>query len=292
MRLSNLPVDINAELLLSWLPEGSFHIEIVGQHKRNAYNDIIEIELSSDNSSVFHIGRNSLYNALPEYLFHPLDRFGHLPANEEKERFAEQLEKQEQERTNAFHFFKPLDLLLFLYRAKAREELRQVTDTDSVLTGIIGDRLTEKQKSNRFIKKTVPFLTDCRRIRGNKTLLSQMLRKVMMEEGMKVSLKSESLKWCDESPRYADSLDDELGESFVGNVYDEETVILDVDYWPETVDDKFPLLLEELEEYRIFVSDFFLSMEEILRFSLNKDSSPVILGEIDRPFYLNYNTTI
>lgn len=292
MRLSNLPSDINAELLFAWLPEGSFHIEIKGQHKRNAYNDFIEIETTSDDTFIFHIGRNGLYNALPEYLFHPLNRFSNLPAYEEKERFAEEMEKQEQEKDNAVKFFEPLDLLLLQYRVMAREKLRTVTETNSVLTEIISDRLSQSQRVNKFIKKTIPFLSDCRNIRGNKTLLSQMLRKVMMDEGLKVSLNSGMMVWKDKSPRYEDCLDGELGDSFLGNIYDENDITLEIDYWPEIIDENFPLFLDELEEYREFVSDFFISMEEILRFRLSKDSDVIILGDNVNPTYLNYNTNL
>ena len=267
-------------------------MEIKGQHKRNAYNDIVEVECTADNIVTFQIGRNGLYNALPEYLFHPLNRFSNHPPHEEKERFAEEMEKQEQERANAVNFFEPLDLQLLLYRVMARENLRHITETNSVLTDIIGDLLSEQQKNNRFIKRTLPFISHARYIRGNKTLLCQMLRKVMMDEGMKVSPCNRMMMLRDDSPRYADGLGVELGESYLGNVYDEEGIELEIEYWPETFDENFPLLLEELEEYRSFVSDFFISVEELLRFWLSKDDDMVILGDSDRPNYLNYNTNI
>lgn len=292
MRLSNLPDDINAELLLAWLPEGSFRVEIKGQHKRNAYNDFIEVESGVDNTFVFHIGRNGLYNALPEYLFHPLNRFGNLPQYEEKEKFAEEMERQEQEKTNAVSFFEPIDLLLLSYRVMTREKLRHVTETNSVLTEIIGDRLSDRQKDNRFVKRTIPFITYCRHIRGNRTLLTQMLRKVLMDEGMKVSLDNDMMTWIDETPRYTDGLDDELGNTFVGNVHDEETMVLRIDYWPETLDENFPLLLEELDEYRHFVCDFFVSVEAVLEFRLGKDGDEIILGDDGKLTFLNYNTNL
>lgn len=292
MNICNIPEDINAEVVLGWLPEGSFRMEIKGQHKRNAYNDLVEVECNSDNTFTFRISRNGLYNALPEYLFHPLNRFSNLPPLEEKERFAEEMEKQEQERINAINFFAPSDLQLMLYRVMGRQKLRHVTETNSVLTEIIGDQLTQQQKNNRFINRTIPFISHCRYIRGNKTLLSQMLRKVMMDEGIKVSLSSDIMMWRDEHPRYADSLGDELGDSFVGNVYDEGVTMLEIDYWPEMLDEKFPLLLDELEEYRNFVSDFFLSIEELLKFRLGKDDDVIILGEDEMLNYLNYNTNL
>ena len=110
--LKNIPEDINVELLLSYFPEGSCKVAFKGLHKRNSYKDIIETEEKSNGTFVFGIGRNSLYNSLPEFIFHPIDRFDNLPKAEEKERFAEEYQEQEQEIENAYKFFAPIDLFL------------------------------------------------------------------------------------------------------------------------------------------------------------------------------------
>lgn len=292
LKLHNIPVDINAELILDWLPEGSFRMSLCGQHKRNAYNDLVEIEKLSDETFIFHLGRNGLYNTLPESMFHPLDRFSNLPPFEEKEKFAQEMGKQEQEKENAARFFEPMDLLLMLYRVQAREKLHHVTETNSVLTDIIADRLTDTQKQNRFIKRTLPFLSACRDIRGNRTLLTQMIRKVMLDEGMRVTPKNGALLWRDETPRYADGLGNDLGDTFLGNAYDEETEVFEIRYWPETVDARFASLVEELDEYRRFICDFFMSVETVLSFQLYCDRDEIILGKEDNFNYLNYNTNI
>lgn len=292
IKLQNIPVDINAELILDWLPEGSFRMSLHGQHKRNAYNDLLEIEKQSDDTFIFHLGRKGLYNALPESMFHPLDRFSNLPQYEEKERFAQEMEMQEQERVNAGRFFEPMDLQLMLYRVLTRDKLRHVTEKNSVLTDIIADRLTDSQRQNRFIRRTLPFISACRNIRGNLTLLTQMIRKVMLDEGLRVTPENETLVWRDDNPRYADSLGDEVCDTFVGNVYDEETIVFEICYWPETVDAQFPSLVEELDEYRKFISDFFISVETVLSFRLYCDRDELILGKEDIFNYLNYNTNI
>ena len=67
MAFGNIPDDINIELLLSYFPEGSLKVAMRGLHKRNAYNDIVDTEEKKDGTVVVGVGRNSLYNALPEY---------------------------------------------------------------------------------------------------------------------------------------------------------------------------------------------------------------------------------
>ena len=85
MSLNNLPDDINIELLLSYFPEGTLKVAMRGLHKRNTYNDIIDVDENKDGTIVVGVGRNSLYNTLPEFLFHPIDRFDSIPKSEEKE---------------------------------------------------------------------------------------------------------------------------------------------------------------------------------------------------------------
>ena len=74
-----LPNDINIEDIFSYLPKGSYRIFINGLHKRNSYKDIISCEETSDGITEFHVGRNGLYNSLPEYMFHPINRFDNIP---------------------------------------------------------------------------------------------------------------------------------------------------------------------------------------------------------------------
>lgn len=292
MLLRNIPADINVELLLSYFSPGSFKVLMKGLHKRNAYHDIMNIEEKPDGTMDVEIGRNSIYNALPEFLFHPIDRFRDFPRLEEKERFAEELEKQEKEKENAYRFFAPIDVQLLLYRMQIRETMRPFTETNSILYDMLGDRLTAEQRANRFIKKTIPFLTSCKIIRGNKTLLTWLLRKVFMDEGLAIDEHERECEYSDANPRYMDGLDGALNESYVGNVYDEVTSIFDIHYWPEEVDDSFLQLVDEIETFRLFVQDYFMSIEERLHFNLTHDDPASRLSDNEVYNYLNYNTNI
>lgn len=292
MLLRNIPADINVELLLSYFSPGSFKVLMKGLHKRNVYHDILNIEEKTDGTMDVEIGRNSIYNALPEYLFHPIDRFRDFPRLEEKERFAEELEKQEREKENAYRFFAPVDVQLLLYRMQIREAMRPFTETNSILYDMLGDRLTAEQRTNRFIKKTIPFLTSCKIIRGNKTLLTWLLRKVFMDEGLAIYVHESECEYSDANPRYMDGLDGALNESYVGNVYDEMTSIFDIHYWPDEVDDSFLQLVDEIEMYRLFVQDYFMSIEERLHFNLTHDDPASRLSDNEVYNYLDYNTNI
>ncbi len=293
MSLSNIPVDINIELLLSYLPEGFLKVAMRGLHKRNTYNDIIDVEEKKDGTIMVGVGRNSLYNSLPEFMFHPIDRFDNIPKAEEKERFADEYEKQEREKELAYQFFAPIDLLLLKLKSDIRERLRQYSEDNNVLIDILGDRLTKEQSENRFIKFALHFLPSCKYIRGNKTLLTLLLRKVFMEEDLRIEIHEEQQQFVDDAPRYEESLDFQLGNGYVGNAYEDRVVVYNINYWSDGCCDKhFIQFLDDVELFRCFIQDYFLAVGEVLRFNISQDDMPLRVSDEIIYNYLNYNTNI
>ena len=289
----NLPEDINVELLLSYFPEESYKVVFRGLHKRNSYKDIVDVEEKHDGTFVLGVGRNSLYNSLPEFMFHAVDRFDNIPKSEEKERFAEEYQKQEHEKENAYKFFAPIDLLLLKLRTLVRESLNEYVDNNKVLIDIICDGLTEEQRLNRFIRHTLIFIPACKTIRGDKTLLTFLLRKVFMEEGLQIETHYETVTYRDQNPRYADRLEAVLDESYVGNVFDERTIVYDIHYWSEEdCNEGFHKFIDDIELYQDFLQDYFLSLEETLRINICKDEAPLRLSDNIVFNYLNYNTNL
>lgn len=290
---SNLPDDLNVELLLEYFPLGDCKASFRGLHKRNAYSDILDLEKWRDDSMRVVISRNSLYNALPEYLFHPVDRFSNLPKLEEKERFAEEYEKQEREKENAYRFFDPIDLYLLLIRIKARKQLSQYIDDNKVLIDIIGDKITTEQKNNRFISRVIPFLTACKDIRGNMTLMTMMLRKVLIDDGLTIECHNDSRTFTDDNPRYDYTLGSSLDSCYVGNTFSEVVRAFDIHYWSDNAcDEHFLSFVEEMEQFRLFVQDYFMSVDELLTFNIVTDTTPLRLNDEVVFNYLNYNTNI
>lgn len=292
MNPKHIPQDINADMLLSYFPEGSCRIALEGHHKRNAYNDIIEIS-EEENTLHLKLGRSGLYHVLPEYMFHPIDRFSNLPRLEEKERFAEEREKQKLEVERAYRFFAPMDVQLVLLQVEAREKIDTLTAGNKILLDILGDRLTEQQCSNRFISQAIPFLPCSKTIRGDKTLLTFVLRKIFMEEGLQITLREKNMECSDSDPRYADGLDVALNDGFVGNIYDEPVLTYDIHYWSDNdCDEHFLQFIDDVELFRHFVEDYWMSMEEVLHFDITHDEMSLRLSDDIRYNYLDYNTNL
>lgn len=291
MILNNLPSDINAEILLDHYPKGTFDVEFKGLHKRNAYMDVLDLE-NKGGCIQMSLGRKSLYNSLPEYLFHPIDRFD-LPQYNRKERFAEEYVKQEQEISDAYEFFAPIDLALLYQRVKVRHRINELTSENEVLIDIISDTLSDNQKNNRFIKRSLPFLPYCKIIRGDRTLITLMLRKVLMDEEIVVKADNSVRCFSDCKPRYGTEVGSELSSLFVGESFEQGNSSYSVFYWSENdCDENFMGFIDELEEYRAFVQDFFFSVESILEFNVYNDATALRLSDTTTYNYLNYNTNI
>ena len=295
----NIPDEINAELLLSYFEEGSCKVRFCGTHKRNAYNDLLGIEENTDGSLTMDLGRASLYNNLPEMMFHPIDRFDDIPAQYAKERFHEEYEAQKRETENAHKFFAPIDLLLLKLRLSVRDRLEEYVESDKILTKILGDELTALQKGNRFILKTLPFLPICKWIRGNKTLMTLLLRKVFKEEGLDIKVHEKCIEFTDAKPRYTTRLDeksesiDENDSFYVGNTFDESILVYDIHYWSkEECQEYFMTLIDEVEVYRLFIKDYFMALDMELQFDISNQGEALILSDDKTYNYLNYNTNL
>lgn len=288
----NVPQDINAEVFLGFFSQGTFRVKFCGLHKRNAYNDILEIEKEQE-KFLLHLGRNSLYNSLPEFLFHSIDRFDNIPEKEKKQRFSEEYAKQEKEKEQAYKFFSPIDTLLFQLRLEVRERLNKYVESNTVIQDILLDKLTAEQRENRFIKRTTPYISSCKTIRGNRTLITLLLRKVLAEEGLKINVKSKQTEFTDEEPRYGNSEGCEIGDVYVGNTYSESVITYSISYWSdEDCNEDFLPLVNDLEVFRQFVQDYFISVDSILVFDVSKDTSPLRISDTTLYNYLNYNTNI
>lgn len=291
--LTNIPEDINVEELLSYLEEGMCKVVYKGLHKRNVYKDIVDIEERKDGSYVVGISRHSLYNSLPEYLFHPIERFGSLVKKEDQKKFSEEYEQQEKEREKAYLFFAPLDLLLLNIRLEVRKKLKEYTDSNIVLLNILSDNLTEDRRNSRFVRQAIKFLPSCKSIRGDKTLLTLMLRKIFMEEGLLIEVCNKKEIHKDPTPRYDDSIGAQLDSLYLGNIFEQEVPTYKIHYWSdEECDEHFLQFVNDVETLRSFIQDYFMSVEEILRLDICTDSAPLRLSDNLIFNYLNYNTNI
>jgi len=291
----SIPLDIKAETLLSYLPRDRRKIELKGSHKRNAYEDISDISVDESGTVNIAISRNGIYDILPESLFHPIDRFDNIPANEYKEKFKEECEQQQIEEDNARKYFQPFDDVLMELSAIIAESKNDETYTH-MLENIVCDSLPDIYRNNRFVKKAKEYVPICRNIRGNKSLLSLMLRHILFDEHIKIYDCHEQSLIKDAKPRYNSRLDDDTSsdnEFFLGNEFDEDITIYTIHYWnEEECGENFLTFVNDMNVFEDFLNEYFMGVESCLKFNISTASLPVRLS--DEVFYtfLDYNTNI
>lgn len=290
----NIPADIRAEIVRNYMNGIKKEFLFLGSHKRNAYEDILSI--SEDDGLIrVELSKQGLYDILPEALFHPIDRFDNIPANEYKERFAEELELQKAEEANARFFFSLYDKFIFDLSSVVSQIKNTELNDNSILIDIICDSMSDAYKSNRFVSRTKEFIPRCNSIRGNETLITLMLRKVMSDEGIKLVKSLKTNRFEDERPRYNCQIrnDGETEDLYLGNQYDETVLYYDVQHWnDEYCDESFLKFVDEIKVFEDFINDYFMGIETSLRFNISAQTLPVRLSDDLCYNYLNYNTNL
>lgn len=290
----NLPEDLRVEPLLEWLANRSTTISFGGTHKRNAHKDLIECEEVPDKGLQILLGRNSLYHSLPEYFFHTIGRFDGLLSSGKKDEFAQEYAAQEQEKAKALQYFAPVDLRLLDLRRTIWEDSVHMAGHNSVLEGMLSDDWPQSWRKNGMISMAIHFLPDAWRIRGDRFLLTWMLRFILSEDGIQIQEETQQEDFTEQKTEYTDYLSDEsLGDTFLGIGYRDWIHRYTLSFWPEVGEkESFPHYLEELEEFRSFMEEYFLSVEEGLSFRIQTDADSVRLSDTIIYNYLNYNTNL
>ena len=112
-----------------------------GVSERTALGDVLTTSIknkqNSNTSVTFSLKRDSLYHILPEYLFHPLDRY--LGADGDTEEFEKRYKEQEEQEKNALTYFRPFDRHFQVLRTEYQKWLN-----DHIFNGnqFISDYLT------------------------------------------------------------------------------------------------------------------------------------------------------
>lgn len=286
--LSHLPDGIKAEVLLDFLKDEEVQLQLAGVHNRTAHHDLGEMEQSPNGQIRLSLARKGIYDMLPEYCFHPYDRFNSL----HNEVFSEELERQQKEIEDARDFFEPVDLFLMALRQDVFRSQVEFASSNRVLLGLLADNLTKEQKSNRFICESLRFLPYVRYIRGDRTMITWMLRKVFEKEGLVLRLEDGEHLHSDPEPRYDESLGASLEGTFLGNEFYEKNPRYQLVYWPSVCDKDFLALVKEVDQYVDFLKDYFFSIEDDLSIEVTCIDDPVRLSDEQAFQYLNYNTNL
>lgn len=134
----------------------------------------------------------------------------------------------------------------------------------------------------------------CRRIRGDRNLITILLRKILSDEGIEMKLQEIPQLFMDKTPRYSSILDLDNSENFyLGNEYIESVTEYEVKYWSEDdCDETFLTFISEIAEFERFINDYFVGIESSVKFNITTIDRPIRLSDNLYYNYLDYNTNI
>ena len=234
--------DVKAEVIIADLIEKGIDIsdiEIIlsSAFERNYKKDLSDVYVDMVKRVIsLHITRNSLYDNLPEGLFHPVTRYSNLDPDDRKKEF----KKQKQEEGKSRKFFRPYDKEFLAQKAQLEIETRK----------LIQDLLAESEKwfinetniPRQYFRRLVKYLPFTNKVKGNLGLTAQCLSEILET---KISANS---YYKTQNPTLSAQFDENImGSSYLGeNLICGNSLSEDVLVW------EFAVLLNDekmLEQY-------------------------------------------
>ena len=266
-----------------------------GVSERTALGDVLTTSIKNKqniNTSVtFSLKRDSLYHILPEYLFHPLDRY--LGADGDTEEFEKRYKEQEEQEKNALTYFRPFDRHFQVLRTEYQKWLN-----DHIFNGnqFISDYLTSGYKFNRsnpFIQAVYPCIPWLRNNRGNLDMIKSALGYSFRGKAtIQRKWKEENMPLSESVPSNVGGLIDNL---FLGSTHSFGSYNWHVIYQTEIEnEDSLDKLKRLVREFEDFFSDWFLSIEETLTIEFGDWTAKpeLTMKNQENGIFLNYSTQL
>lgn len=304
----DIPIGIDADLVIAVT---SAHLEAIsketnislhstyvykGVHERTAKGDdlVVALQPSAKKTTVrYLLKRDSLYHILPEYLFHPLDRYANCDGDEEEFRKCRKAQKEMEE--NALRYFYPCDKVLQEERSSFQSFLNdRVLRNNTFIVDFIteGHRVNRK---NRFINNVYPCIKWLRAYRGVKRVIEVALRFAFGNSIAKYEVKFEEVRIPMDSKTCHYYLNETIDDLFCGNSYTDKGECICLAYQTLIMSQRqIEILQRDMDEFREFFQLWFLGLHQhlIITFGDYKKAAVMWVGTSDNDLYLNYNTQL
>ena len=241
---------INAETLVAlWELTEDIRIRPEGVFSRNYSEDIRKIEPDIDKITL-SVARDGIVHLLPDALFFKENQ---LKEDEKKGNdFMTSYDKIKKKKNEIFQFFQPFDTAFFTVSLELEKKLNEITKK--------GNRIflqeIENPTNNEKIDKIIPLIPFANKIKGNQSLLTDLLKNLLDVE--KIEVKKIN-------PFHTRFYIHKEGLS----------------------KDEFLDLDEEIATFFDFFCHWFLPIEQKFDFRIKDKKQPFILGE---SLILDYNT--
>lgn len=269
-----------------------------GEHERTAKGDEMVVEVNAKPTSrrpalTFSLKRDSLYHILPEYLFHPPDRFAECEADPSL--VSQKIKEKEQVEKDALTFFYPFDRELMLRRAAFQGELnRKVVGNNRFIADFIA-RGQDVDLGNPFIGRAYVWIARLRDGRGERGLLRRVL-----EAAFGGAVRSLAFDRCEKTL----PIDPETCPVTMGAVLGEVWCAPDFHIGAETITLSYQTVIESadmiettreaIDRFVDFFKAWFLAQDQFLEISFGDYvRKPLLRGNgNDTGLFLGYNTQL
>lgn len=272
-----------------------YSFEFKGVSERTALGDNLCISIRNRQNTAstvkFSLKRDSIYHILPEYLFHPLDHY--LGTDGDTEEFDKRYKDQEEQRDKALTYFKPFDRQFQVLRISFQRWLNE-----NIFSGnhFVADFITEGHevnKTNPYINAVYPCVYWIRSFRGNDDMIKTAL-------GYAFSSNAFVVKECQETeiPVSDDvpcTIGNKLDDIYCGATYKEWRCIWNIFYQTEIKNEHHLCLMkEQIQEFSMFFSSWFLSVEDEMHVEFgDRLAVPILQANThSEGIYLNYSTQL
>lgn len=308
LRRPSLPTDIDSDLgiavidsnIQSVISESEIPIKELylfnGVHERTAKGDNLLISASTSTKRhqlKYSLKRDSLYHILPEYLFHPLDRYADTDGD--KEEFVKRRKAQKEIENDALEYFYPFDKSFQVLRTTFQQKLNNEILSNNLF---IVDFITEGydiNKDNPFIKGVYPCIIWLRNNRGVKKLLEVAIKHAFHDSLNSYNLESEEQSSEIDSDSCHITLDGEIDNLFCGSRYYYLEESINVKYQVEIIsENQIHELKSEITEFEKFFKAWFLTQNQaiIIKFG-DYNKQPIMnVGTSNDDLFLGYNTQL
>lgn len=272
-----------------------YSYEFKGVSERTALGDNLCIYIrkrqNTSSNVKFSLKRDSLYHILPEYLFHPLDHY--LGTDGDTEEFDKRYKEQEEQKNRALTYFKPFDRQIQLLRIGFQRWLNE-----NIFSGnqFVADFITEGyevNKNNPYINAVYPCIYWIRSFRGNDDMIETALGYAF--GGNASVIKEHQEAKIPISDEVSCTIGSKFDEIYCGATYNDWRNVWSVFFQTEIKSEQhLNLMKEQLREFSIFFSSWFLSVEDDMLVEFGDRLAVPILqaNKHSDGIYLNYSTQL
>lgn len=308
LRRPSLPTDIDADLSIavidsnikplisaSELPLKELYV-FNGVHERTAKGDNLLVSASTSTKRhqlKYSLKRDSIYHILPEYLFHPLDRYADTDGD--KDEFIKRRKAQQAIEADAIDYFYPFDKSFQLLRSSFQQKLNNEVLNNNLF---IVDFITEGydiDKNNPFIKGAYPCIIWLRNNRGVKKLLEVAIKYAFSDSLNSYNVVSEEQSSEIDKDTCHITLDGDIDNLYCGPKYYYLEEVFNVKYQTEIISEsQIKKISSDIVKFMEFFKQWFLTHNQTIQVEFGDYTKQPIMnvGTSDNDLFLGYNTQL